>query len=236
MCALTQMLRLGRYGLGLVDQSLGHLDPPIYRASIAFLWGHLKILAYVTSLDSDEVLVARISKAATRVSEVTDIFERVCQSLRRRSHACIASGGRNFEQLFSHNRLDHSMKLGVVGRLKTGQSQAEARWLQMAPKVVSWSWNQFQTSATVIKMVGEGRPTATTPAQDRYMALRTQRHRRTMSNHFARDLAAWSGRISRHTVYTQKCITDFPIRQSSSVCFLLNASNREDQLLWRQKH
>ncbi|GBN31856.1 hypothetical protein AVEN_39273-1 [Araneus ventricosus] len=88
---------LGRDGLGVVDQFLGHPDFPIYRASITFLWGHLKSLVYATPVDSDEDLVARI--AAARVRELPGIFESVRQSLHRRCPAYITDGGRNFEQL-----------------------------------------------------------------------------------------------------------------------------------------
>ncbi|GBM09277.1 hypothetical protein AVEN_116629-1 [Araneus ventricosus] len=90
---------LERDGLGVVDQSLGHPDLPIYRVSITFLWGHLKSLVYAPPVDSDEDLFARISVAAARVRELPGIFESVRQSLHRRCQACIAVGGRNFEQL-----------------------------------------------------------------------------------------------------------------------------------------
>ncbi|GFU38724.1 uncharacterized protein TNCV_970551 [Trichonephila clavipes] len=64
-----------------------------------FLWGHLKNLIYATPLDSDEDLVARISKATARECKILGIFECVRQLLHRRCQACIATGGRNFEQL-----------------------------------------------------------------------------------------------------------------------------------------
>ncbi|GBN38054.1 hypothetical protein AVEN_196045-1 [Araneus ventricosus] len=64
-----------------------------------FLWGHLKSLVYPTPVDSDEDPVARISVDAARVREIPAIFERVRQSLHLRCQACIAVGGRNFEQL-----------------------------------------------------------------------------------------------------------------------------------------
>ncbi|KAF8781683.1 hypothetical protein HNY73_012057 [Argiope bruennichi] len=80
----------------------------------------------------------------------------------------------------SHNRLDDSLRWRAVGRLETGQSQAEVtRRLQVAPKVVSRLWNQFQTNGTVTRKAGQGYHRATTPAQDRYLALRARRHRLT---------------------------------------------------------
>ncbi|GBM78692.1 hypothetical protein AVEN_244363-1 [Araneus ventricosus] len=90
---------VGRDGLGVMDQSLGHPDLPIYRDSITFLWGHLKSHVYATPVDSDDDLVARMSVAAARVREISGIFESVRQSLHRGCQACITVGGRNFEQL-----------------------------------------------------------------------------------------------------------------------------------------
>ncbi|GFU38480.1 uncharacterized protein TNCV_2434261 [Trichonephila clavipes] len=99
MCTFKQIPRLERDGLGGVEQSLGHLDHQIYQGLITFLWGHLKNLDYVLPLDSQEDIVARISEAAARMREISGIFEHIRQSLHQRSQECIATGGRNFEQL-----------------------------------------------------------------------------------------------------------------------------------------
>ncbi|GFX45712.1 uncharacterized protein TNCV_1422961 [Trichonephila clavipes] len=95
------MLRLGCDGLGVVYQSLCQpTQSPDSSNLDYFLWGNLKNLVYATSIDSDEDLVDRISEGAARMREIPDIFERVHQSLHRRCQACIATRGRNFEQLF----------------------------------------------------------------------------------------------------------------------------------------
>ncbi|GFX50591.1 hypothetical protein TNCV_2721781 [Trichonephila clavipes] len=52
-------------------------------------------------LSQDEDLVARISEAAASVREIPGILERVLQLFLRRCQSCMATGGRNFEQLFS---------------------------------------------------------------------------------------------------------------------------------------
>lgn len=64
-----------------------------------FLWGHLKNLVYETPVTSQEELVARIVAAAGKIQDDTDMLNRVTQSLARRYMACIAVGGRSFEQL-----------------------------------------------------------------------------------------------------------------------------------------
>lgn len=64
-----------------------------------FFWGALKSMVYETPVDTDTVLVARISVAAANISEKPGIFERVRQSMRRRCEACIRVNGNNFEHL-----------------------------------------------------------------------------------------------------------------------------------------
>ncbi|GFY36864.1 paired domain-containing protein [Trichonephila clavipes] len=93
------MLRLRRDGLGVVNQSLSSPNLPIYHTSLNyFLCRQLKNLVYATPLDSDEDLVVRISETASRVHKISGILERVHQSLHQRCRACIATGGRSFEQ------------------------------------------------------------------------------------------------------------------------------------------
>ena len=50
--------------------------PPDY-----FLWVHLKHLVYETPLDSDEDLIACISEVASRIRELSGVFECVRQTL-----------------------------------------------------------------------------------------------------------------------------------------------------------
>ncbi|GFW85381.1 uncharacterized protein TNCV_144261 [Trichonephila clavipes] len=97
-CAHLPECHIRRDGFGIVDQSLGHPDLPIIEPRLLFM-GHLKNLVYATSLESDEDLVARIFEAAARVREIPGIFERIRQSLQRRSQACITIGECSFEQL-----------------------------------------------------------------------------------------------------------------------------------------
>ncbi|GFX73140.1 uncharacterized protein TNCV_4502191 [Trichonephila clavipes] len=72
MCVLTCMPRFRRGGLVLWPHRSPDLSSRDY-----FLWRHLKNLAYVTPIDSNEDFVARISGAAAREREIPGIFERV---------------------------------------------------------------------------------------------------------------------------------------------------------------
>jgi hypothetical protein len=58
-----------------------------------FVWGHMKQLVYVTPVNSIEELQLRVQNAAQ------EILDLVRLSWVRRAEACIANGGRHFEQL-----------------------------------------------------------------------------------------------------------------------------------------
>ncbi|GFW07541.1 uncharacterized protein TNCV_3916741 [Trichonephila clavipes] len=62
-----------------------------------FLWGKGS-LVYVSPVDSDEALVAKIAVVAGEIREMLGIFAIVRHSLHRRCEACIFAGGRFFEQ------------------------------------------------------------------------------------------------------------------------------------------
>lgn len=64
-----------------------------------FLWGHMKQLVYATPVNSVEELTNRIHDVAAAIRANPDMIRRSQQSLIRRARACIANGGRQFEQL-----------------------------------------------------------------------------------------------------------------------------------------
>lgn len=61
-----------------------------------YLWGHMKSVVYETSVTSEVDLVARIVEEVVRVRDTPAYFQRVRESMYRRSDACIAANGRNF--------------------------------------------------------------------------------------------------------------------------------------------
>ncbi|GFU60666.1 hypothetical protein TNCV_2754271 [Trichonephila clavipes] len=63
------------------------------------------------------------------------------------------------------------------------RSRAQA---QLSKSMKSWLWNQFQTSGTVTRKVGQRRHRASTSLQDRYLTSSTRRHKRTtaLQNNF----------------------------------------------------
>ncbi|GFW23133.1 uncharacterized protein TNCV_3802331 [Trichonephila clavipes] len=63
-----------------------------------FLWGYMKSLVYVSPVDSNEALFARIAVVAGDIREMPGIFANVRHSLRRRCEACIFADAHSFEQ------------------------------------------------------------------------------------------------------------------------------------------
>jgi hypothetical protein len=64
-----------------------------------FVWGHMKQLVYATPVNTIEELELRVQNAAQEIRQTRGILNRVRLSWARRAEACIANGGRHFEQL-----------------------------------------------------------------------------------------------------------------------------------------
>lgn len=114
-------------------------------------------------------------------------------------------------------------------------SSRDPRRLQVATKMVSRFWNEFQTSGTIIRRPDQSRPRATTAANDSYLALSAREHRQTTATVFTRDLAAPSRtRISRQTVYRR--LADTLYAQNPVVCLLLSTSHKTAHLSWSRTY
>lgn len=64
-----------------------------------FLWGHLKSMVYTTPIENEQMLRERIVASCQIIGTTPGIFNRVRNSMMRRTEACIAVGGSHFEQL-----------------------------------------------------------------------------------------------------------------------------------------
>jgi len=64
-----------------------------------FLWGNIKALIYMLSIDFEEDLIARIVEAAATIRQQPGIFKCTRQSLQHRCRLCIEVGGHTLEQL-----------------------------------------------------------------------------------------------------------------------------------------
>ncbi|GFU74222.1 paired domain-containing protein [Trichonephila clavipes] len=77
-------------------------------------------------------------------------------------------------------RLPNSLRWRAVGWMEMGLSQADvARRLNVSRSVVQRLWDQYQSEDSVSRRPVSGRPRATTPAEDRFLALSARRRRTT---------------------------------------------------------
>ncbi|GFX95854.1 transposable element Tcb2 transposase [Trichonephila clavipes] len=99
-------------------------------------------------------------------------------------------------------RLPNSLRWRAVGWMEMGLSQADvARRLNVSCSVVQRLWNQYQSEDSVSRRPVPGRPRATTPAEDRFLALSARRRRTTTVPQLVADHFQASGRrISATTV------------------------------------
>ncbi|GFV56369.1 uncharacterized protein TNCV_3922981 [Trichonephila clavipes] len=75
-------------------------------------------------------------------------------------------------------RLPNSLRWRAVGWMEMGLSQADAaRRLNVSRSVVQRLWDQYQSEDSVSRRPVPGRPRATTPAEDRFLALSARRRR-----------------------------------------------------------
>ncbi|GFS74116.1 HTH_Tnp_Tc3_2 domain-containing protein [Trichonephila clavipes] len=99
-------------------------------------------------------------------------------------------------------RLPNSLRWRAVGWMEMGLSQADAaRRLNVSRSVVQRLWDQYQSEDSVSRRPVPGRPRATTPAEDRFLALSARRRRTTTVPQLVADHFQASGRrISATTV------------------------------------
>ena len=82
--------------------------------------------------------------------------------------------------MFRKNRFPDSLQWRAVGWMETGLSQADAaRRLNVSRSVVQRLWNQFQTRDSTSRRSVPSR-LRNTPAENRYLALLSQRKRITV--------------------------------------------------------
>ncbi|GFT93481.1 HTH_Tnp_Tc3_2 domain-containing protein [Trichonephila clavipes] len=82
-----------------------------------------------------------------------------------------------------------------------GLSQADAaRRLNVSRSVVQRLWDQYQSEDSVSRRPVPGRPRATTPAEDRFLALSARRRRTHCAQLVANHFQASGRRISATTV------------------------------------
>ncbi|GFS89978.1 transposable element Tcb2 transposase [Trichonephila clavipes] len=93
------------------------------------------------------------------------------------------------------NHLDHFTRGRMIGKLEKRHTVSSvAAKFGINKSVVSRAWKAFQTTGTVIRKVGGGRPRTTTAGNDRYIILQMKRGRRQSASVIAQQLSTATGR------------------------------------------
>ncbi|GFU73468.1 HTH_Tnp_Tc3_2 domain-containing protein [Trichonephila clavipes] len=118
-----------------------------------------------------------------------------------------------------------------------GLSQADAaRRLNVSRSVVQRLWDQYQSEDSVSRRPVPGRPRATTPAEDRFLALSARRRRTTTVPQLVADHFQVSGRrISATTVRNRLHNAGLYARRPVA-CVPLNGRQRRNRLCWAREH
>ncbi|GFX33582.1 HTH_Tnp_Tc3_2 domain-containing protein [Trichonephila clavipes] len=120
--------------------------------------------------------------------------------------------------------------------MEMGLSQADAaRRLNVSRSVVQRLWDQYQSEDSVSRRPVPGRPRATTPAEDRFLALSARRKRTTTVPQLVADHFQASGRrISATTVRNRLLCRS--VCKKTSCARSLNGLQRRNRLCWAREH
>ncbi|GFV07618.1 HTH_Tnp_Tc3_2 domain-containing protein [Trichonephila clavipes] len=118
-----------------------------------------------------------------------------------------------------------------------GLSQADAaRRLNVSRSVVQRLWDQYQSEDSVSRRPVPGRPRATTPAEDRFLALLARRRRTTTVPQLVADHFQASGRRISATTVRNRLHNAGLYARRPVVCVPLNGRQRRNRLCWAREH
>ncbi|GFY18689.1 transposable element Tcb2 transposase [Trichonephila clavipes] len=134
-------------------------------------------------------------------------------------------------------RLPNSLRWRAVGWMEMGLLQADAaRRLNVSRSVVQRLWDQYQSEDSVSRRPVPGRPRATTPAEDRFLALSARRRRTTTVPQLVADHFQASGRRISATTVRNRLHNAGLYARRPVVCFPLNGRQRRNRLCWTREH
>ncbi|GFV97530.1 integrin alpha-5 [Trichonephila clavipes] len=141
------------------------------------------------------------------------------------------------EKMSQRRRLPNSLRWRAVGWMEMGLSQADvARRLNVSRSVVQRLWDQYQSEDSVSRRPVPGRPRATTPAEDRFLALSARRRRTTTVPQLVADHFQASGRRISATTVRNRLHNAGLYARRPVVCVPLNGRQRRNRLCWAREH
>ncbi|GFU54534.1 HTH_Tnp_Tc3_2 domain-containing protein [Trichonephila clavipes] len=127
-------------------------------------------------------------------------------------------------------RLLNSLRCSWMNGMGLSQADA-ARRLNVSRNVVQRLWDQYQSEDSVSRRPVPGRPRATTPAEDRFLALSARRRRTTtvpqlVADHFqasGRRISATTVRNRLHnaSLYARRPVACVPLRTTAKEPLML---------------
>ncbi|GFY14387.1 HTH_Tnp_Tc3_2 domain-containing protein [Trichonephila clavipes] len=134
-------------------------------------------------------------------------------------------------------RLPNSLRWRAVGWMEMGLSQADAaRRLNVSRSVVQRLWDQYQSEDSVSRRPVPGRPRATTPEEDCFLALSARRRRTTTVPQLVADHFQASGRRISATTVRNRLHNAGLYARRPVVCFPLNGRQRRNRLCWAREN
>ncbi|GFV93395.1 transposable element Tcb2 transposase [Trichonephila clavipes] len=97
-------------------------------------------------------------------------------------------------------------------------------------------WDQYQSEDSVSRRPVSGRPRATTPAEDRFLALSARRRRTTTVPQLVADHFQASGRRISATTVRNRLHNAGLYARRPVVCVTLNGRQRRNRLCWAREH
>ncbi|GFW33578.1 transposable element Tcb2 transposase [Trichonephila clavipes] len=125
----------------------------------------------------------------------------------------------------------------LLDNVVQSMSQADvARRLNVSRSVVQRLWDQYQSEDSVSRRPVPGRPRATTPAEDRFLALSARRRRTTTVPQLVADHFQASGRRISATTVRNRLHNAGLYARRPVVCVPLNGRQRRNRLCWAREH
>ncbi|GFT12822.1 transposable element Tcb2 transposase [Trichonephila clavipes] len=121
-------------------------------------------------------------------------------------------------------------------RHQTLKQADAARRLNVSRSVVQRLWDQYQSEDSVSRRPVPGRPRATTPAEDRFLALSARRRRTTTVPQLVADHFQASGRRISATTVRNRLHNAGLYARRPVVCVPLNGRQRRNRLCWAREH
>ncbi|GFT04474.1 transposable element Tcb2 transposase [Trichonephila clavipes] len=137
----------------------------------------------------------------------------------------------------TRNHLDDFTRGRMIGKLEEVCTvPSVAAEFGINKSVVSRAWKAVQTTGTVVRKVGGGRPRKTTAGDDRYIILQAKRSRRQSASVIAQQLSTATGRqVSRFTVARRLHKRGLFARRPER-SLPLKVGHRRHRLQWRREH